>query len=110
MTSSEYIPVNKQQYLKRLVELEAENKALNEKIKIYEDLLKQKIKTTNEKPTKIQDYPIDIQQDSEALNFKQSVFSYMKNPTEDNLSSPIVNYLTNKHQPKITSENIKEFL
>jgi len=43
MTSSEYVKVNKKNYIKRIIELEAENKALSKKIKLFEDMLNTKI-------------------------------------------------------------------
>ena len=113
MISSEYIPINKKKYVHQLITLEAENKALTEKINAYEEILKTKFnEMINVDAVDVSDYPPEIRQDAEVLFFKKNAYSYLQSPDKnDALISPIVNHILNKrHTPQLTGEDIKKFL
>lgn len=107
MISSDYVPVNKKKYVSRMVELEAENKALQKKIKAYEDILKLKL---NEKITpdiiEINDYPYEVRHDAETLFFKKNAYIYIKDPAKNESMIPnLIKYVMNPKKVKQINRN-----
>lgn len=124
MNSSDYVPVNKKKYIRRLIELEAENKALRRKIHVYEDLLHRKILSNDKKcvDTHINCANNIHQQTNENIlpeqrnnlsdNFKETAKKFLDNPNEnENVVSSIVQHMiTPKINQNITKEHIQIFL
>lgn len=130
MLSSDYVPVNKRKYIHRLIELEAENKLLRRKIKIYEILLRNKIikqyahvnyndvenkniecqdndnNNVTENETKINNNETNID------DFKTSAINYLKNPNNNEkiISSLVQRMITPTKEHNITGEKIRLFL
>lgn len=107
MISSDYVPINKKKYVSRMVELEAENKALQKKIKAYEDILKSKL---NEKTTpeivEINDYPDEVRHDAETLFFKKNAYIYIRNPQKNETMIPnLVKHIMNPKKVKQLNKN-----
>lgn len=122
MNSSDYVPVNKKKYIHRLIELEAENKALRRKIHVYEELLHRKISSNNKKPTNTIPFndptkPVICQNNQNDLHemsdgFKESAQKFLNNPDEnENIVSSLVQHMiTPKNHSNITKEHVKIFL
>lgn len=110
--SSDYVPVKKKKYVGRLVELEAENKALRNVLRTYEDILKAKLVERKIEIPKAFEFPDEIQKDAENLLFKKDVYTYIKNPAENiHLISNVVKYMTKpKKNYTVNSNNVKMFL
>jgi uncharacterized protein (DUF1697 family) len=114
MNSSDYIPVKKKVYIRKLVELEAENKALRKKIETYEEILKSKVKekTHNVDVVEVHEYPDEIRGDAEMLFFKKDAYIYLKNPEKnEHLIPNIVKHIIEPHiTPRIGKDDVESFL
>lgn len=113
MNSSEFVPIKKKEYINKLVELEAENKALQKKLKTYENFLRRKLKEKT--PTNVpdlHDYPDEVKRDAETLMFKKNAYTYIKEPQRnENIIPAIVTYLqTPKKFHQIKRDEIQAFL
>lgn len=118
--TSDYIPINKKKYVNRLIKLEAENRALKKKLKVFEDILISRSKqlpykacgeTMKDNKDDIIDYPMDLRHDDETLTFKKNVFTFIKAPDENpQLVTPLINHIV-KPKPSIVKEmDIRKFL
>jgi len=86
MSTSEYIPINKKQYIERIIKLEAKNKALKNKLMLYENVMNVKIK--------------NIKRENKKEKIKKNQDIYM-----------VKNYLyDNKKENITTCDKIREFL
>jgi hypothetical protein len=127
MITTEYIPINKKKYVNHIIKLEAENKALKEKLKTYEKFMNIKIKKIGEnilnnkynENLQIKKSFCDIKYITETnstpshdIEFKKNISLFMQSPENNqHLIEPIINHLTcNKINASISQHDVISFL
>lgn len=111
MESSDYIPVNKRKYIRKLVSLEAENKALKRKLRVYEDILKSKLSTkiTPNTPP-VDEHVYKMHDDSSP--FKKTAQTFLNDPSKcEYLIPQIVSYISApKNLGHVSRSDVVSFL
>ncbi len=113
MISSDYIPINKKKHVSRLIEFEAKIRALEKKIKVYEDLLKEKLVHNHlQHVTQLHAPQINHATRDENDDFNNIARSYISEPDKHaQLITTIVNRLIEpKRHENISEVDVKKFL
>lgn len=122
MNTTEYIPVNKRKFIRKMINLEANNRALQKKLSVYENIFKTQLVNVpkqssilfEQSPTNLvktqNHFNADKQCESEEI--KKHMTDYIENPTKhENLIPELVSILMHKNKRvDVDSKNIKMFL
>ena len=112
MDSSDYIPVKRKIYIKKMVVLEAENKALRKKLHVYEEIMKNKLNHTDHHDKDLLDVPYEIRKDAKSLLLKKNAITFLKNPTQyDYLINDIIrDIMTPKNSKHLDVNELRSFV
>jgi len=111
MNTTEYIPVNKKKFIRKMIHIEANNRALQKKLLVYENIFKTQITTVPKQSPMSQIHQVP-NNSRDVGEFKKHMRDYIENPTKnENLVPELISNLMRKNKhADVNSENIKRFL
>ena len=90
---SEYVPIKKKAYITKLIKLEAENKYLRKKLRIYEDIVHSRILNKHKFETKKNNFSRIHDPQFDAM-----VKSFLTDPNQSHDGLAITNYFLGLHE------------